>query len=84
MTIEKLKLQNAVRELRRYYHDHIAAEIESSDKTYAEIGATYGVSEQLVYQVARLRGLCRTAQKSNGEQVNPGKVSPDGGENGKR
>lgn len=82
MAIEKIKLQNAVRELRRYYHDLIAAEIESTDKTYAEIGATYGVSEQLVYQVARLRGLCRTAQKSDAEQVNSGEISPEGGTNG--
>ena len=60
----KTKMQEAVRELRKVYHDAIASGIENSAKSYAEIGAELGCSEQLVYQVARLRGLCRTNQQS--------------------
>jgi hypothetical protein len=59
----KTKMQEAVRELRQVYHDAIASRIQNSTKSYAEIGLELGCSEQLVYQVARLRGLCRTAPK---------------------
>jgi predicted transcriptional regulator len=56
----KLKLQAALQQVRQAYHDAIAAAIKNSDKTYAEIAEEYGVSQQTVYQIARLRGLCRT------------------------
>lgn len=82
MKIEKQKLQNAIRELRQYFHDRIAAEIENTEKTYAEIGATYGVSTQLVYQVARLRGLCRTAPQAQADEINSFETSAEGGRNG--
>ncbi len=59
----KTKLQDAVRQLRKVYYDAIAARIQNSSRTYAEIGAELGCSEQLVYQVARVRGLCRTTQQ---------------------
>jgi predicted transcriptional regulator len=54
------KLQAALQQVRQAYHDAIAAAIKNSEKTYAEIAEEYGVSQQTVYQVARLRGLCRT------------------------
>jgi len=61
--MNKKKLKDAVRELRKVYHDAIAERVQQTTKSYAEIGAELGCSEQLVYQVARLRGLCRTAPK---------------------
>jgi hypothetical protein len=55
----KTKMQEAVRELRMVYHDAIESEIRNSAKSYAQIGLDLGCSEQLVYQVARLRHLSR-------------------------
>ena len=57
---KKQKLQEAIREMRRGYHDDIAADIRDSEKTYIEIAEQHGVSEQTVFQIARVRGLCRT------------------------
>lgn len=56
----KLRLQEAIRQVRQRYHDEIAADIQNSTNTYSEIAEQHGVSEQLVFQIARLRGLCRT------------------------
>jgi transposase-like protein len=78
----KQKLQAALHQVRQSYHDDIAAEIQNSTKTYSEIAKEYGVSQQTVYQVARLRGLCRSSQQSDAEQVNPGVVSLKGGNHG--
>lgn len=66
---KKQKLQDAIRDVRRTYYNAIAASIENSNKTYAEIAEQHGVSEQTVFQIARLRGLCRTStetEASNG------------------
>lgn len=60
----KLRLQEAIRQVRQRYHDEIAADIQNSTKTYAEIAEQHGVSEQLVFQIARLRGLCRTTTET--------------------
>lgn len=58
---EKMQnLQDAVRGLREHYYDSIAAEVRLSTKSYAEIGREFGVSEQTVYNVARLHGISRT------------------------
>lgn len=65
MPNEKLEnLQDAIRAMRRLYHDAIAREIETTSRTYAEIAQQYGVSEQTAYTVARERGLRRTSQQS--------------------
>jgi transposase-like protein len=61
-TIEKL--EDAIRAMRRLYHDAIAREIATTSRTYAEIAQQYGVSEQTAYTVARERGLRRNSQKS--------------------
>ena len=58
-TEKKKKLQDAVHELRELYHRWIAEELQSSSKTYAEIGRIYGCSEQTVYSVARMHGISR-------------------------
>jgi Mor family transcriptional regulator len=61
MSNEKLEnLQVVIRAMRRLYHDAIAMEIETTQKSYAEIAKKYGVSEQTTYTVARERGLRRT------------------------
>jgi hypothetical protein len=58
------KIEDAVRSMRRLYHDAIAKEIETTSKTYAEIAQQYGVSEQTIYTVACERGLRRNSQQS--------------------
>ena len=58
------KLEDAIRAMRRVYHDAIAKEIETTSRTYADIAKKYGVSEQTAYTVARERGLRRNSQKS--------------------
>lgn len=64
-TIQKLK--DALNEIRDQYHHRIAEEIRSSLDSYAVIGRRYGVSEQTVYTIARLNGLCRTKKIGNEE-----------------
>ena len=65
---------NADRELwlysvREHYYDSIADEItNSADMSYAEIGRMVGCSENLVWNVARLRGLSRTAKPMSGDK----------------
>jgi hypothetical protein len=62
---KKKKLRDAVREIRDQYHGWIAEEIQAyPHKSYAEIGRGYGISEGTVFQIARLRGLCRTASEA--------------------
>jgi transposase-like protein len=74
-TEKKQKLQDAIRQLRESYYDAIAAEIENSDKTYSEIAQQHGVSEQTVFQIARIRGLCRNADTAEaGGQVDESTV----------
>jgi transposase-like protein len=82
LTNEKLdKLEDAVRAMRRSYHDAIAREIETTSKTYAEIARQYGVSEQTAYTVARERGLRRNSQQSinNGADAMADGDAVDGG-----
>jgi len=62
--MKKVKLQEAVRELREVYHDAIATRIQTTDKSYAEIGVELGCSEQTVFLVAKLRRLGRNSQQS--------------------
>jgi DNA invertase Pin-like site-specific DNA recombinase len=60
MSEEKLpNLERAVRELRERYYQCIAEEVIYSNKSYAEIGRAYGVSEQTVYNICRMRGIQR-------------------------
>jgi hypothetical protein len=77
----KTKLQDAVRELRKVYHDAIESQIRNSAKSYAQIGLDLGCSEQLVYQVARERGLRRNSQQSN-NQPDVADESRDAGDGG--
>jgi len=66
---KKHKLQEAVKEVRRRFHDCIAEEIQlSPGKSYAQIAKELGVSTQTVYLVAKLKGLSRNADNSEGEE----------------
>ena len=57
---KKHKLQEAVKEVRRRFHDCIAMEIQSNpSKSYARIAKELGVSTQTVFLVAKLKGLSR-------------------------
>ncbi len=59
---KKQKLQEAVRDVRRRFHDDIAAEIQlSPSKSYAQIAKELGVSTQTVFLVAKFKGLSRNA-----------------------
>ncbi len=62
--MKKTKLQEAVRELREVYYDAIAARIQHTNKSYAEIGAELGCSEQTVFLVGKIRRLGRNSQQS--------------------
>lgn len=73
---KKQRLQDVLDEIRRRYHDAIAAEIQHSTKSYALIGDEFGVSEQTVYTISRERGIRRTNQQSANTRVN-GKANED-------
>lgn len=65
MQTRQQKLQDAIRHVRRDYHNSIAATIaECVHKSYAAIATEYGVSETLVFQIAKERGLSRNALKT--------------------
>ena len=54
------KMQDAISELRESYYKAVRQELRRSpDKPYRVIGQELGMSEGLVYQIARLSGLSR-------------------------
>jgi hypothetical protein len=64
-----MTLQEAIQEVREHYYASIAEAITNSpDMSYAEIGRMVGCSENLVWNVARLRGLSRTAKPMSGDK----------------
>ena len=67
----KHELQEAVKEVRRRFHESIAAEIQSNPgKSYARIAKELGVSTQTVFLVAKFKGLSRNADTAEaGGQV---------------
>jgi len=54
------KLEMAVRELRESYYQRVLADLRTSSESYAVIGCKNGVSEGVVYQLARQHGLSRS------------------------
>jgi Mor family transcriptional regulator len=65
------RLEDAIRAMRRVYHDAIAKEIETTSRTYADIAKKWGVSEQTAYTVARERGLRRNSQQPDNQPDDP-------------
>jgi hypothetical protein len=70
------KLEMAVRELRESYYQRVLADLRTSSESYAVIGCKNGVSEGVVYQLARQHGLSR-----NRVSVGAQDTSTDAGEN---
>lgn len=62
-----MKLQEALQEVREQYYRRIRDAIVNSADSYAEIARKEGVSENLVWSIARLHGLSRNASKVEGE-----------------
>jgi ATP-dependent exoDNAse (exonuclease V) alpha subunit len=75
------KLQDVLDEIRRNYHDLIAAEIQHSNKSYALIADQYGVSEQTVYTIGRERGISRNSRMRKADIGEPSQesISIEGG-----
>lgn len=59
--LKKNKLKDAMDAVREVFYDSIECRIRYSGRSYAAIAAELGCSEQLVFQVAKLRGLSRNA-----------------------
>jgi hypothetical protein len=72
----KKKMQNAISELREIYYEAVKQKLRRSpDKSYRLIGQEVGVSEGLVYQIARMYGLARNSANDDaviGEGAAPG------------
>ena len=66
-TFKKNKLKDAMDAVRDVFFDSIACRIRFSGRSYAAIASELGCSEQLVFQVAKLRGLGRNSQQSDNQ-----------------
>jgi ribosome-binding protein aMBF1 (putative translation factor) len=58
-----MKLREALKQVREEYYSRIKDAIVNSSNSYAEIARKEGVSENLVWGVARLNGLSRSKDK---------------------
>ena len=63
--VNKHKMQDAIIAVREVFYDAIECMIRYSGRPYAAIATQLGCSEQLVFQVAKLRGLGRNSQQSS-------------------
>ena len=63
--VKKNKLQDAISAIREVFYDAVESRIRFSGRSYAAIASELGCSEQLVFQVAKLRGLGRNSQQSS-------------------
>ncbi len=63
------KLKNAMDAVREVFYDSIECRIRYSGRPYAVIASELGCSEQLVFQVAKLRGLGRNSQQTTSTEV---------------
>jgi len=64
-SIRKNKLQDAMNAVREVFYDAIECRIRYSGRSYATIASEMGCSEQLVFQVGRLRKCSRNSQHSS-------------------
>lgn len=60
---KKNKLLDAMNAVREVFYDAIECRIRYSGRSYSAIAAELGCSEQLVFTVAKLRGLGRNSQQ---------------------
>jgi hypothetical protein len=67
--LKKNKLQDAMNAVREVFYDSIECRIRYSGNSYAAIASELGCSEQLVFQVAKLRGLGRNSQQTTSTEV---------------
>lgn len=62
--LRKNRLQDAMNAVREVFYDAIECRIRYSGRSYQAIANELGCSQQLIYQVAKLRGLGRNGQQS--------------------
>lgn len=65
--LKKNKLKDAMDAVREVFYDSIECRIRYSGRSYAAIASELGCSEQLVYQVAKLRRLGRNAENAEAD-----------------
>ena len=58
-----MTLKQALEEVRQQYYRRIADAIVNSTDSYAEIARKHGVSENSVWNIARLNGISRSKEK---------------------
>jgi hypothetical protein len=63
------KLKDAMDAVRGVFYDAIECRIRYSGRSYAAIASELGCSEQLVFQVAKLRNLGRNSQPAISTEV---------------
>jgi len=79
--LKRNKLKDAMDAVREVFYDSIECRIRYSRRSYAAIASELGCSEQLVFQVAKLRHLGRNSQQAN-NQPDAANESSDAGEGG--
>jgi hypothetical protein len=67
--LKRNKLQDAMSAVREVFYDSIECRVRYSGRSYAAIASELGCSEQLVFQVAKLRGLGRNSQQAASTEV---------------
>lgn len=67
--LKRNKLKDAMDAVREVFYDAIECRVRYSGRSYAAIAAELGCSEQLVFQVAKLRGLGRNNQPAVSTEV---------------
>lgn len=67
--LKKNKLKEAMDAVREVFYDSIECRIRYSGRPYSAIAAELGCSEQLVYQVSKLRHCSRNSQQPVSPEV---------------
>jgi len=67
--LKRNKLQDAMNAVREVFYDAIECRIRYSGRSYSAIASELGCSEQLVYQVSKLRHCSRNSQQSTSSEV---------------
>ena len=66
---KKNRLQDAMNAVREVFYDAIECRIRYSGRSYAAIASELGCSEQLVFQVGKLRHCGRNSQQVPSTEV---------------